>query len=223
MRVMLCGKSRFGYEALKALMLMPGIEIAAGAVSAARPVDHMRDALHTVDTPTVPLAALRSPKTAVFVDDHRVDLIVLANVSTFLNARVRATAPKSALCFHPSLLPAFRGHDAVRQQIDAGVTESGVTIFEPREGFDEGPIVWRRTCPVPAGATASSLYHDVLVPAGIDALVHAVAAVRDGMAWYRPQGLFARKGSKKGVTKHGAPAVFEHPGAGHPTLGGRVP
>lgn len=187
MNVMLCGKSRFGIETYTALAGLRGVNVVAGAVSTVRPKDHLRDSFAAVDLPVVPLAALRLPETWGFVADHGVDLIVLANVHTAIHRAVRDAAPKSALCFHPSLLPRHRGADAVEQTIAAGDTVAGVTIFEPNDDLDAGPIVYQQSCAVPEGATPSTLYHDLLVPMGVRLMALAVAAVRDGIAVYRRQ------------------------------------
>lgn len=187
LRIMLCGKSRFGVETYRALRDLPGVEIVAGAVSATRSEDKLRLALEGAGLPTVPLHHLRRTATAAFVREHGVDLIILANVTTRLNGIVRKAARREALCFHPSPLPAFRGRDAVRDQVEAGVTRSGVSIFIPTEGWDEGPILKTAVCDVPAGITPSALYHEYLVPLGVEAMIAAVEAVRDGFAVYAPQ------------------------------------
>ena len=50
-------------------------------------------------------------------------------------------APRLAsLCFHPSLLPAYRGGSAIPWQIINGETLGGITLFRPDDGIDAGPI-----------------------------------------------------------------------------------
>lgn len=187
MNVMLCGKSRMGIETYTALAALPGVHVVAGAVSTVRDRDQLRDSFAAVDLPVVSLVALRDPETWSFVAEHGVDLIVLANVSTRLHPDVRAAAPRGALCFHPSLLPRYPGHDAVAQTIAAGDTVAGVTIFDPvGDDLDSGPIVLQQSCTVPVGATASTLYHQ-LVPIGVRLMALAVANVRDGIVMYRHQ------------------------------------
>jgi phosphoribosylglycinamide formyltransferase-1 len=49
---------------------------------------------------------------------------------------------------HPSLLPSFRGLDAVGQALAAGVTLSGCTAHLVTEEVDAGPILVQAAVPV---------------------------------------------------------------------------
>jgi methionyl-tRNA formyltransferase len=93
-------------------------------------------------------------------------------------------APRlGSLCFHPSLLPAYRGGTAIPWQIIRGETVSGVTVFQPDAGVDTGPIVVQKGgVEIGPDDTAASLYFDHLYPLGLDAMAEAVAAVADGTA-----------------------------------------
>jgi len=99
-------------------------------------------------------------------------------------------APRlGSLCFHPSLLPAFRGGTAIPWQIILGAAVSGVTVFRPDAGVDTGPIVVQKGgIEIAPSDTAASLYFDKLYPLGIEAMAEAVAAVASGRARPRPQG-----------------------------------
>ncbi len=93
-----------------------------------------------------------------------------------------------SLCFHPSLLPAFRGGNALAWQIILGAEETGVTVFRPDEGVDTGPIVVQRGgVAIDASDTTSSLYFEKLYPLGLDAIDEAVQDVAEGRANPRSQ------------------------------------
>jgi methionyl-tRNA formyltransferase len=98
-------------------------------------------------------------------------------------------APRlGSLCFHPSLLPAFRGGNALAWQIIMGASETGVTVFRPDEGVDTGPIVVQKGgVRIEPEDTTASLYFDRLYPLGVDAVQEAVAAVAEGRAEFTPQ------------------------------------
>ena len=49
---------------------------------------------------------------------------------------------------HPSLLPSFRGKDAVPQALDAGVKIAGCTVHWVDEGMDTGKIIAQKSCAV---------------------------------------------------------------------------
>jgi methionyl-tRNA formyltransferase len=125
------------------------------------------------------------------LEEHRAlgaDLNVLAFVTVILPAEIVDAPPHASLCFHPSLLPRFRGGNALAWQIIEGERESGVSVFRPDAGVDTGPIVVQRGgVPIRDDDTAASLYFDRLYSLGVDAIVDAVAAVADGSARYTPQ------------------------------------
>lgn len=63
---------------------------------------------------------------------------------------------------HPSLLPAFGGKgmygNRVHQAaIDRGVRISGCTVHFVDNHYDNGPILWQRSCPVQPGDSADEL------------------------------------------------------------------
>ncbi len=98
-------------------------------------------------------------------------------------------APRlGSLCFHPSLLPAYRGGNALAWQIIEGATESGVSVFQVDEGVDTGPLVVQKGgVPIDPTDSTVSLYFDKLYPLGVEAMVEAVEAVAAGTAKPTPQ------------------------------------
>jgi methionyl-tRNA formyltransferase len=93
-----------------------------------------------------------------------------------------------SICFHPSLLPKYRGGAALAWQIMLGETESGVSVFQVTEGVDEGPLlVQKGGVSISETDTVSSLYFDKLYALGVDAVVEAVDAVAAGTASFTPQ------------------------------------
>jgi methionyl-tRNA formyltransferase len=120
--------------------------------------------------------------------DLDAELNVLAYVTAILPPEIVEYPPRGSLCFHPSLLPRFRGGAALAWQIILGERESGVTVFRPDAGVDTGPIVIQRGgVPIGSTDTAASLYFERLYPLGVQAVVDAVAAVDAGTATYQPQ------------------------------------
>ncbi len=125
------------------------------------------------------------------LDEHRqlgADLNVLAYVTAILPPELVDHPPQRSLCFHPSLLPRFRGGAALAWQIILGEKESGVTVFQPDAGVDTGPIVVQKGgARIEDDDTAGTLYFQKLYPLGVEAVVEAVARVADGSARYVPQ------------------------------------
>jgi len=111
------------------------------------------------------------------------DLNVLAFVSMILPAEIVDAPRHGSLCFHPSLLPKYRGGNALAWQILLGEVETGVTVFRPDAGVDTGPIVvQRRGVAIEPHHTAASLYFEKLYALGVEAMVEAVALVASGRA-----------------------------------------
>jgi methionyl-tRNA formyltransferase len=125
------------------------------------------------------------------VEEHRTlgaDLNLLAFVTVILPPEIVDGARQGSLCFHPSLLPKFRGGNALAWQIMHGESEAGVTVFRPDAGVDTGPIVVQKgPVPIAPTDTSASLYFDKLYPLGLDAIAEAVTAVADGTATFTTQ------------------------------------
>lgn len=109
------------------------------------------------------------------------ELNVLASMTSFLPRAITDAPPYRSVCFHPSLLPRFRGGNAMQWQIILGEPESGVSVFVPDEGVDTGPIVVQKGgVTIEDTDTTGSLFFKKLYPLGVDALVEAVTLIASG-------------------------------------------
>lgn len=116
------------------------------------------------------------------------ELNVMPYTTAILPPEIVDAPPLGSLCFHPSLLPAYRGGAAIPWQIILGAQETGVTVFVPDAGVDTGPIVVQKGgVPIAPTDNAASLYFDKLYPLGVEAVIEAVDAVDRGVAQPRPQ------------------------------------
>lgn len=71
----------------------------------------------------------------------RVDLIVLAGYMRIIGKTLLEAFPKRIINIHPSLLPKFKGKDAIGQALKAGVEFTGVTVHYVNERLDSGKII----------------------------------------------------------------------------------
>lgn len=116
------------------------------------------------------------------------DLNLMPFTTVILPPEIVDAPACGSLCFHPSLLPRFRGGAAIPWQIILGERETGVTVFRPDAGVDTGPIVVQRGgVRIEETDTAASLYFDRLYPLGLEAIAEAVRLVDEGRAVLRPQ------------------------------------
>lgn len=63
---------------------------------------------------------------------------------------------------HPSLLPSFKGTDAQKQALEAGVKIAGCTVHFVRKEMDAGPIIVQAAVPVVEGDSVESLSKRIL-------------------------------------------------------------
>jgi len=62
---------------------------------------------------------------------------------------------------HPSLLPAFKGGEAVRDALAYGVKISGCTVHQVTPELDAGPIIAQQAVPVLMCDTEESLHERI--------------------------------------------------------------
>ncbi len=120
------------------------------------------------------------------VEEYRAlgaDLNVLPFTTVILPSEIVDAPKHRSVCFHPSILPAFRGGAALAWQIMLGAAESGVSIFQPDDGVDTGPLYFQQGgVPISETDTMASLYFDQLYPMGVEAMVETVAGIDAGTA-----------------------------------------
>ncbi len=85
-------------------------------------------------------------------------LIVLAGYMRILSASFIQSFPNQILNIHPSLLPSFKGADAVGDALRAGVKISGCTVHYVTEELDSGKILTQACVPVLEGDDWYSLH-----------------------------------------------------------------
>ncbi len=91
------------------------------------------------------------------------DLIVLAGYMRVVKAPLLDAFPGRIINIHPSLLPAFRGLEAWRQALEAGVAEAGCTVHRVDAGVDTGEILAQAKVPVLPDDTAETLHARIQV------------------------------------------------------------
>ncbi|MES1248170.1 MAG: phosphoribosylglycinamide formyltransferase [Actinomycetota bacterium] len=148
-----------------------------------------RDAPALARAPHVPTAsfelrdhpdrAARDEAMADWLQQQGVELVVLAGYMHILTPSFLDRFPQRVLNVHPSLLPAFPGAHAVKEQLAAGVAESGVTVHLVDEGVDTGPILLQEPVPVLDGDTVETLHERIksvehrLLPQAVEGLLCA--------------------------------------------------
>jgi phosphoribosylglycinamide formyltransferase-1 len=97
------------------------------------------------------------------LQEAAVDFVVLAGFMRVIKEPLLKAFPGRILNIHPSLLPAFRGLEAWKQAVAAGVPEAGCTVHLVDAGVDTGRILGQSKVPVHPGDTAESLHARIQV------------------------------------------------------------
>jgi phosphoribosylglycinamide formyltransferase 1 len=110
--------------------------------------------------------------------DADVELVVLAGYMRVVKAPLLNAFPQNIINIHPSLLPMFRGLEAWKQALEAGVTVTGCTVHYVNAAIDAGEILGQETVPIEPGDTPESLHARIqiaehkLLPAVIAAIAN---------------------------------------------------
>lgn len=87
-----------------------------------------------------------------------VEFVCLAGFMRLLTAGFVNQWRDRLINIHPSLLPAFKGIDAVEQALAAGVSKTGCTVHFVRPEMDAGPILLQAEVPVEVADTSETLH-----------------------------------------------------------------
>jgi phosphoribosylglycinamide formyltransferase-1 len=98
---------------------------------------------------------------ATWLEEHRVDLVVLAGYMHLLTRPFLDRFAGRIVNVHPSLLPAFPGMKAIDDALAAGVETTGVTVHYVDEGIDTGPVIRQEPVPVEPAETLEERIHAV--------------------------------------------------------------
>ncbi len=107
------------------------------------------------------------------------DLVILSGFMKLLPPRVVKALSPRLINTHPAYLPEFPGAHAVRDAIEAGVTETGASVIVVDNGVDSGPILSQRRVEVLPGDTEASL-HERIKPIERELLIEAVLDIANG-------------------------------------------
>ncbi|MFN5178965.1 methionyl-tRNA formyltransferase [Limnohabitans sp.] len=102
------------------------------------------------------------------------ECMVVAAYGLILPQWVLDLPPRGCLNIHASILPRWRGAAPIQRAIEAGDTETGITIMQMDAGLDTGDMLLVQRCPIAPGTTAAVL-HDRLAALGAGAIVQALA------------------------------------------------
>jgi methionyl-tRNA formyltransferase len=106
------------------------------------------------------------------------DVLVVAAYGLILPQWVLDAPRLGCLNIHASLLPRWRGAAPIHRAIEAGDTETGVTIMQMDAGLDTGAMLLRESLPI--GDDSTARLHDRLAAMGGRLIVEALHQAEAG-------------------------------------------
>jgi methionyl-tRNA formyltransferase len=114
------------------------------------------------------------------------DVLVVAAYGLILPAWVLAVPRHGGLNIHGSLLPRWRGAAPIHRAIEAGDTQTGITIMQMDAGLDTGDMLLVAATDIGAAETTGQL-HDRLAALGARCLLQTLDALAQGALRPVPQ------------------------------------
>ena len=184
MRLALIGQQAFGKAVLDAFLdrgdTVAGVFVAPEPPGA-RP-DPVKAGAMARNVPVFAPESYSSPQAIDAMKGLNVEIAVMAYVIKFVPQSFCKVPKFGTIQFHPSLLPLHRGPSAINWAVMLGRKQTGLTIFRPTDGLDEGPVILQKTADIGPDDTVGSVYFDKIFPLGVKALLEAADAVVAGKA-----------------------------------------
>ena len=144
------------------------------------PLDPIKEYALEIGLPIVQPPNFKSKEVLDEIRSFNSDLCVMAYVTLFVPVAAREIPKFGSICFHPSLLPKHRGPSSINWAIISGATKTGLTIFWPSDGLDEGDILLQKEVDVDQDDTLGIVYFQKIFPIGIEAVIESIDLVRAG-------------------------------------------
>jgi methionyl-tRNA formyltransferase len=182
MKIAIIGQQDFGKAVLEAFLARG--DTVAGVFCApekegGKP-DPMKVAAQEKGLRVLQLPSLKGPDAAKAMKDLEADIGIMAFVLQFAPQEFVRIPKHGTIQYHPSLLPRYRGPSSINWPIARGDRKTGLTIFRPNDGLDEGPVILQKETEISENDTLGTVYFDRLFPMGVAAMLEAADLVVAG-------------------------------------------
>ena len=182
MKLLFAGTPEFARVHLDALLAAPEHDVLAVLTQPDRPAGRgkrltaspVKESASAAGVPVLQPPTLRDPAVQAALADYRADVLVVVAYGLILPEAVLAIPAHGCLNVHASLLPRWRGAAPIQRAIEAGDTESGITIMQMDAGLDTGAMLATAAYPIDESTTAADL-HDRLAALGPPLLLSVLA------------------------------------------------
>ena len=165
MKIAIIGQQDFGKAVLEAF-LERGDEVAGVFCAPEKPgakADPLRAAAEEKKLKVFQFQSLRAPEALDALRALNVDIGIMAYVLQFAPQEFVNIPTRGTIQYHPSLLPKHRGPSSINWPMIQGATKTGLTIFRPTDGLDEGPVILQKECDIGPDETLGDMYFAVLL------------------------------------------------------------
>jgi len=182
MKIAIIGQQDFGKAVMEAF-LARGDEVAGVFCAPEKEgakADPLKAAAQEKGLKIFQFASLRNKEATDAMRALNADLGIMAFVLQFAPQEFVKIPKNGTIQYHPSLLPKYRGPSSINWPIIRGDTQTGLSVFRPNDGLDEGPVILQKETPLTADDTLGSVYFDRLFPMGVAAMIEAADLVMAG-------------------------------------------
>ncbi|MFZ9441019.1 MAG: methionyl-tRNA formyltransferase, partial [Hylemonella sp.] len=182
MKIAIIGQQDFGKAVMEAF-LARGDEVLGVFCKPEKPgerPDALREAAEQKGLRVFQFPSLKSTEAEQAMRELEADIGIMAYVLQFAPQSFVSIPKHGTIQYHPSLLPRYRGPSSINWPIARGDTQTGLTIFRPTDGLDEGPVILQKSCPIGANDTLGDVYFKQLFPLGVQAMLEAADLVLTG-------------------------------------------
>src|SRR3977135_1180800 len=179
MKIAIIGQQDFGKAVLDAF-LARGDQVAGVFCAPEKPganPEGLKTAAQEKGVEVFQFASLKSEDAKAAMKGLNAEIGIMAFVLQFAPQDFVKIPRHGTIQYHPSLLPKYRGPSSLNWPIIRGDTKTGLTIFRPTDGLDEGPIILQKETRVSPDDTLGTVYFDRLFPMGVKAMLEAADLV----------------------------------------------
>jgi methionyl-tRNA formyltransferase len=179
MKIAIVGQQDFGKAVLEAF-LARGDQVAGVFCAPEKPgakADVLKTAAQEKGVQVFQFASLKSEEAKAALKKLDAELAIMAFVLQFAPQDFVSIPKRGTIQYHPSLLPKYRGPSSINWPIIRGESKTGLTIFRPTDGLDEGPVLLQKDTAISPDDTLGTVYFDRLFPMGVQAMLEAADLV----------------------------------------------
>lgn len=193
-RVVFAGTPEFAVPCLEALHALEGCNVVAVLTQPDRPKGRgqklqpspVKVAATSLEIDIYQPESMKSDAAHAMLETLDADVMIVVAYGQILPQKILDTPTYGCINVHASILPRWRGAAPIQRAIEAGDTETGVSIMQMAPGLDTGPVYATQAIPITETMTTPAL-HDALAQAGARLLTKTLPKILSDQISAAPQ------------------------------------